>query len=219
MRKDFPNIIIKNVLEDKEIKEIFDIVSTTDNKTFQENLSYHSWHIKLPDYIENKFLMHAEKISGSKLKLLEYNFSRYEKVEYNNKTYYPLLFPHTDEAFNGPRVTLDYQIRSNIEWAIVVDDWENIKEYSLMDNEILTFSGTHQIHWRPKRDFNHGDFLDAIFLHFEPVGSEKLSMQHINDMRSHAHKRWNEWKNTPGIYSNSDFPNNDELRYIKRVDR
>jgi hypothetical protein len=219
MNKQFKNTVIENALSKEDIDTIFEIVSQTTNKTFQENLCYHSWHIRLPEHIENKFLKYAEDIAGVKLRLLEYNFSRYENSEYNGKKYYPLLFPHTDEAFNGPRVTLDYQVRSNIKWSIIVDDWNSLKEYELNDNEILTFSGTHQIHWRPKKDFKDEDFLEAIFLHFEPVGAEPLTTSHINEMRSHAKMRWEEWKNTPGIYSNNSLPENDKYRYMAKENR
>jgi len=212
MKKDFPNTIIKNALNENEISEIFDVVNKTTHKTFLDTLCYYSWHIRLPEHIENKFLDYAEKVSGTKLKLLEYNFSRYEIVE----NYHPLLFPHTDEAFSGPRVTLDYQIRSNIKWPIVVDDWKTKKEFLLQDNEILTFSGTHQIHWRPKQNFNKDHFLEAIFLHFEPIGAEKLSIEHINEMRDHGKLRWEEWKKTEGITSNSQNPDFDIYRYERK---
>jgi hypothetical protein len=212
MKKNFPNILIKNALESKDIAEIFETVNNTSHKTFLDTLCYYSWHIKLPEHIENKFLKYAENIAGTKLKLLEYNFSRYEIVE----NYHPLLFPHTDEAFSGPRVTLDYQVRSNIKWPIVVDDWENQKEFLLQDNEILTFSGTHQIHWRPKQNFDKDNFLEAIFLHFEPVDAKPLSIDHINEMRDHGKLRWKEWQNTEGIGSNSLNPDFDIYRYERK---
>lgn len=202
MKKDLPNIIIDNALTQEEIDLIFEIVDKTDRQDFHNELSYNSWHIQLPESIVEKFTKYAESVASVKLVLAEYNFSRYEKRIINERVFNPLLFPHTDEAFQGERVTLDYQIRSNISWPITVDNWENELDYVLEDNQILTFSGTHQVHWRPKRDFQDGEFLEAIFLHFAPENVQQLSKEHINDMRKKGAEAYSKWSKTDGISSN-----------------
>jgi hypothetical protein len=202
MKKDFPNVVIDNALTQEEINLIFEIVKNTDRQDFHNELSYNSWHIQLPDSIINKITNYAESVAGIKLRLAEYNFSRYQKTIIGDNIFNPLLFPHTDEAFNADRVTLDYQIRSNVSWPITVDNWETETDYILADNQILTFSGTHQVHWRPKKDFIDGEFLEAIFLHFAPIDAKPLSKEHINDMRRRGAEAYSRWKETPGITSN-----------------
>lgn len=213
MRSDLPNIIVKNVLTDLEISEVLKVLSETKHKTFVKHLCHTSWHVRLPKEIEDKFLYYAEEISKTKLRLLEYNISKYENVEEDGKKYYPLLWPHTDEAFGGPRVTLDYQLRSNISWPIEVDNEDSITNYTLSDNQLLSFSGTHQVHWRPKKDFSDNDFIEMIFLHFEPIGAKPLNLDHIKKMRKKSGERFEEWKNTEGHFSNDSNPENDYYRY------
>jgi hypothetical protein len=35
------------------------------------------------------------------------------------------------------------------------------------------FSGTHQVHWRTKKEFTEDDYIDMIFAHLSPKGIEK----------------------------------------------
>lgn len=206
MKKDLSNIVIDNVLTQGEISEILTIVSQTQNQNFHNELAYNSWHIQLPENIIEKLTRYAESVAGVPLKLEEYNFSRYEKVTSScgKYTFNPLLFPHTDEAFKSDRFTFDYQIRSNVSWAITVDNWETETDYTLKDNQALTFSGTHQVHWRPKRDFVDGEFMELIFLHFAPLDKKELSIEHINAMRKRGKEAYEKWSQTPGITSNGE---------------
>ena len=85
----------------------------------------------------------------------------------------------------------------------------------MKDNEALTFSGTHQVHWRPKREFVEGEFLEAIFMHFEPAIPSVLSTDHINAMRQKGLEKFKAWKETPGITSNVNHEHQ-EHRYREK---
>lgn len=214
MKKDFPNKIFKNVLTQEEYSEVYDLVSKATNVAFQEALSYNIFHITLPEPIIDKLTAIAEEVSGTKVKRPEYNVSRYETVTSNcGKTYTPILYPHTDDAFIVPKITLDLQLRTNVSWDIAVDNWDSVELYTLSDNEMLSFSGTHQVHWRPKREFKPGEFLDMMFLHFEPIDGETLSSQHINEMRERAKIRHHEWNQQPGVSFNVGSEQNQESKY------
>ena len=54
------------------------------------------------------------------------------------------------------------QLKSNIDWPILVEG----QSFTLKNNEALTFSGTHQVHWREYRKFKEEDFIDMLFCHF-----------------------------------------------------
>lgn len=205
MRKDIPNVIIKNVLSNEEIFEIYKILDQTTNKSFQEDLSYTSWHIQLPDSLIGKLTECAEAVAKEKLILKEYNLSRYHKAISDCKTlmHNPLLHPHTDEAFDSKRFTLDLQLDSNVSWDIIVDDWVSEKSFTLSDNEAITFSGTHQVHWRPKRNFEKGEYLDMLFMHFVPAENDSpLSEDHKKEMRERVSEKSTIWLNTFGISKN-----------------
>ena len=204
MINNFPNVVVSNFLTSDEILEICLITSQTTNQSFTSSLGHNSWHIRLPDYLVKKFTDKASEIAGEELFLKEYNVSRYENVTSNaGNTYVPMLYPHTDETFKEPRFTLDYQIRSNIDWDIVVDDWKEIKTFKLKDNEIISFSGTHQVHWRPKKIFKDGEFVEMLFMHFGyKKYQDEIDSDYIKKVRDHAAYHKQIWNQTEGPSSN-----------------
>ena len=114
----------------------------------------------------------------------------------------PLLFPHIDDAFDGRRFTVDVQLKSNVDWDIVVDNWKSEQTFKLVDNQALTFSGTHQVHWRPKKEFKDEEFLEALFLHFVPKFNNFKSKEEKEEIISKRDYQYSVWEQTPGISSN-----------------
>jgi hypothetical protein len=219
MRKDLPTVVYKNVLDQSDIDEIYAALDINRNNTFVEALSYTSYHIILPQHIIDKFTKIASEVAGIPLKINEYNLSRYEKTDRGGKVFNPILFPHTDEAFKEGRVTLDYQIKSNTDWSISVDNWKEEKEFTLADNELLTFGGTHQIHWRNKKEFKDGEFLEAIFMHFTAIPPQPLSSDDINETRERGLLNYNNWKNQVGPTQNIGNDETDLYKYKKLEDK
>ena len=117
--------------------------------------AYYSW---LPEDVVKSLTRAAQSTSDIPLVLRELSFARYD----TSHGIEPSLFPHSDETFREPRITFDLQLKSNLDWPIVVEG----KPYVLSDNQALTFSGTHQIHWREHIKFNDDNFMDMIFCHF-----------------------------------------------------
>ena len=103
----------------------------------------------------------------------------------------PKLFPHFD-GFPEPRLTFDYQIGSNTSWPLVVED----REYVLKDNQALTFSGTHQIHWRVHKDFSETDYLDMIFFHLKQKNAAPNPEGHKDLMQQRKDKYSEVWYNS-----------------------
>ena len=217
MLNNFANVVVKTVFTEKEISDIYNLVSSTTNTDFVKSLGYNTWHLQLPEEIKEKLETLVSGLYGRQVILSEYNFSRYEKTTSDCKkyTYWPLLFPHTDEAFDSPRITLDIQLKANTDWGISVENSGNESTYTLKDNQAVTFSGTHQVHWRPVREFLDGEYMEMIFCHFKVVGMEDpLTVEHINNMRQIGLQRWNEWsKNNEPWTSNSDDKSIDTMRY------
>lgn len=217
MLNNLANVVVKTVFTEKEISDIYNIVSSTKETDFVKSLGYNTWHIELPKEIEKKLEDLVSNMYGRQVVLSEYNFSRYEKTKSNCQkyTYWPLLFPHTDEAFDSPRITLDIQLKANMDWGVTVDNSGSESTYTLKDNQALTFSGTHQVHWRPVREFIDGEYMEMIFCHFKVVGMEDpLTVEHINNMRRIGLERWTEWsKNDEPWTSNSDIRSTDTMRY------
>lgn len=218
MKFDEKNVVIKNILTEEEIKRVKDSAIAAENSVQFDILGYYVWHLTMPEDIIQKFTKVAEEVCGEELVLEEYNVSRYQLRSKDDGTEsHPLLFPHTDEAFNEERFTLDYQLESNISWPIIVRSGGEAKELNLEDNDAGTFSGTHQVHWRPKRIFSDGEFLTLVFMHFKKAnGAKDLGLDHINHMRSLAKIEYDEWLKQEGRSNNLMYDPSNEPRYEKK---
>jgi hypothetical protein len=156
-----PNLIVDKIFTDTEVEEIYRHIDSTpeDRQQLMELFSHKAYHNWLPEGIVKTITASAQSTTDKKIVLGELSFARYAKFDERLPVQLP---PHWDEAFREPRLTFDIQLKSNRDWPIVVEG----REYTLKDNQALTFSGTNQVHWRTKTDFAEGDFVDMVFAHF-----------------------------------------------------
>lgn len=189
MKYNEKNIIIDNVLSEEEIKNIYYHINESKQKNNMERYNQELINFFLPESIKLKITNYCKEISNvNNLILTEYQFCRYKKyLKQDNVMGNPNLKPHFDDSFKEPRFTFDYQVHGNIVWPIIVEG----KEFLLKNNQALTFSGTHQIHWRPKIDFSDNEFLEMIFFHFTEEDSEQVGDDHFDIMN----KKRKEFKN------------------------
>jgi hypothetical protein len=176
------NTIIKNVLSQQEIDTLYEIIG---NQSEQYVLPIYSQKVSdfdLPDEISKKIIRYCEEVSGvSGLVLYAYQFARYQNhKDSNGEIIRPMLSPHWDGVFQEPRFTFDYQIGGNTTWGLTVED----RNFVLNNNEAITFSGTHQVHWRPHKIFKDNEYMDMIFCHLEKPGLPPLSQEHRDYMES-----------------------------------
>lgn len=162
------NKILSDIFTHSQINRIYQYVDKCPVEKISKSSPYGQtiFYIKEFDYKYNG----ADDIYDSIEKLIknEYNeklnIKAIQFARYNNESnILPNLKFHVDSAFKKPMLTLDIQLKSTINWPIIVED----NEYILKDNEALVFSGTHQIHARPDIKFKKNDFCDMIFCHFE----------------------------------------------------
>lgn len=178
MKADEKNLVIDNVLTESEIAEIYGSLASPYRKYVMGLYVQQISDFRMPPHIQNKIIKHVEEITGLSGFELEYQFSRYELIPDQSEKK-PNLTPHFD-GFPEPRFTFDYQIRSNVDWPLYVEG----KKFVLKDNQALTFSGTHQVHWREPYDFKPGEFVEMIFCHlYLNDESMKNSEEHFENMR------------------------------------
>lgn len=165
------NQIYKNIFTEEELKELYSVIDINqkENTFIVEIYAQKAWFVDMPKAIKDKVSILANDIYKQKLKLEEISFARYSK-EYGKL---PALTPHYDNTFKESRVTIDVQLRSNIDWPIVVQG----KSFTLKDNEALTFSGTNQIHWREHKQFNESDFVEMLFCHFSLEEKKPITIE------------------------------------------
>jgi len=183
MKTDEINVIVEDVFTQDEINTIYQSVANSSGNSFVEPHSQANTFIQLPESIINKVTQKARELSGNNnLVVSEYCYARYANVTSHCGKFHfkPSLFPHFDETFKEPRFTFDYQINGNVDWPLVVAP---DKKFVLKNNQALTFSGTHQIHWREPQHFTDDQYVEMIFFHFSDptVGqkSEELNEQMI----------------------------------------
>jgi hypothetical protein len=160
LKFDEKNVVIKNFLTDYEIDDLLNSIKKPYKQYVMDLFVQQITDFRMPEKIEQKIISHIEKITGLSGFEMEYQFSRYELLNANGEVAMPNLTPHFD-GFEQPRITFDYQLNSNTSWPIYVEG----KEFVLKNNEALTFSGTHQVHWRSPKDFSEGEFVEMIFCH------------------------------------------------------
>jgi hypothetical protein len=168
MRFDIPNTIVTNVLSEDEISQVYSAIDNSHNSYLMEKYVQSVKDFRLPDSVKEKVIKLSEEISGeSNLEISEYQFARYQNITKEDGTVLkPNLSPHFDDMFPESRFTFDYQIGGNCEWPLSVEH----RLFALKNNEALTFSGTHQVHWREKMEFADGQFIDMVFFHLRKIG-------------------------------------------------
>jgi hypothetical protein len=199
MKHDEANVVIDNVLTEEEIIQVVAAVDKSHGTDFVSVHCQTNNFIELPQNIINKFTEHAKTVSGNtNLVLTEFCHSIYKNREVDGKKYRPSLFPHYDETFKAPRFTLDYQLKSTLDWPIVV---EPDIELILKDNQAATFSGTNQIHWRTPTEFSENDSIEMIFCHFSDPSIDDKDKE-TNDIMNEKSLKYKEL-----FYSNGGFSN------------
>lgn len=109
----------------------------------------------LPEGVIEKLSSIATESYGKQLSMYAVAFGRYSK-----QFGIPKLGPHMDEV--PSQFTLDYQLDGNISWPLNVEG----EEFLLNNNDALIFEGEKVLHWRPKREFVDGEFLDLLWFQF-----------------------------------------------------
>ena len=178
MNPDIENKIIDNIFTQNQIDRIYKAVEDCpkDKIKNQNPWGQTVFYIKEFDSrfngaedIYNAIEDAVEKEYGKRINILGIQFARYDTSSH----IMPNLDFHIDSVFTKPMLTFDIQMRSTLDWPIIV----NGKEYSLKDNQALTFSGTHQVHSRKPVEFKEDDVCDMIFCHLEHSDLEDIDVE------------------------------------------
>jgi hypothetical protein len=114
-----------------------------------------------PEVVEQIMDSYCKPIYKNEIKLAHYSYIDYN-LKYGDNRYEPALPPHIDS--NENLVTFNYQLGGNIEWDIYIDN----KKYELKTGDAIIFSAVNQVHWRPKRKWKEGDFLEIVTFDYSP---------------------------------------------------
>ena len=162
----FPVKTKEGVFSNEEYDSIYQFITPiTNNITFGSeqgegyfnapDVGYFAIPTNFSQAVYDRIHSTAEDLSGYTLdKDFQIHFARYTL----DTGYAPQLRPHYDEMLARETITLSIQLKANIEWLL----YANGESVMMRPNDAVVFSGSHQIHWRPKRVFAPGEFLDVL---------------------------------------------------------
>ena len=182
--KDLP-IYVKNALSKNSIKQLRKIVEESKSQRelasiplpgnqeefysldrFDPKIVSHMSRMiiefECPEEIEKEMDAYCLPLSKEPVKLCHYNYLDYNP-KYGNEKYYPSLPPHIDGE--NTIVTFNYCLDTNIDWDIYIDN----KRYELKAGDAIIFSAINQVHWRPKREWQEGEFCEIVSFDYSPL--------------------------------------------------
>jgi len=181
--------VIKNVLSEEEYSYVYDCVNKgfpeeikpdlpSDNREYPEylnvpDLGYLAYIKGFSEDFKKSIKNTLENSLGIPLSLPDIHFARY-----TSKTgHKPTLKPHYDIGVRHPSVTISIQMDTTLDWDLHAYDGSA----TLSKNEAMVFSGSHQVHWRPPKDFSEDDYFDIMVCQLA-VSDEILSEDHAEYM-------------------------------------
>ena len=150
----FKPIIIKNFFTEEEIKSIYQ--SREDGITLipDEAFGFITYTDAFTEQVENKIVNVVQQYAPFKVMRWGNHMPRYTLKSQSQ----PQLLPHYDTGLDRAALTLSIQLESTLPWQICVGQ----ECFTLERNDAVLFSGSHQIHWRPKIVFSETDYYDIL---------------------------------------------------------
>jgi len=153
-------IKVDNLFSDNELKEL--------NKTFSDLSVLNDSNL---GRVQNVFQVHQRDINmkiydlANSLSDKKVHLASAAYAYYSNLYGEPNLPPHFDS--DSTDLIIDYQLEANISWDLGI----NTELYSLEDNSAIVFNPNTNIHWRPHRRFEDGEYVKMLFFRFIGVDS------------------------------------------------
>jgi hypothetical protein len=200
--------IIKGFLTDEEVKVLLAIVDYQKKAEhlgeFYSPLVLNSMarmqiEVMYPISIQRKLEIFASEMVGEEVFMYHNSYLSYNRV--HNPEVNPKLPPHYDSDNYFSKLTMDYQLDSNIDWPIVIGE----ETFNLEYGDLLIFWGAGQPHWRDPILFKEGDNTEVLTMHF----STRKDFEELNNSAREQEKRDERlanWKKDPVFAKyNKDF--------------
>jgi hypothetical protein len=113
-----------------------------------------------PPSIQGKLEAFASEMVGEQVFMSHNSYLSYNQE--HSPGVNPKLPPHYDSDNYFTKLTMDYQLDSNISWPIVIED----EHFNLEYGDLLIFWGAGQAHWRDPILFKEGDNTEVLTMHF-----------------------------------------------------
>jgi hypothetical protein len=172
---------VSNIFSKEDIAAIKNIIDNPDSKQVHNGLGRleQGGNFNLPETIIAKLTKIVKEVSGAETMSLRSLMA----VEYNNKYGDPSLPPHFDG--DTTEIIVDFQISSNTSWGIGL----NLEVFELEDNSAVIFNPNTNIHWRPIKSFEDGEYVQMIFFRFNDPNNV---VEHLEARYSQDHEVFRE---------------------------
>ncbi len=143
--------------------------------------------VMYPESIRRKLEGFASELVGEEVFMSHNSYLSYNQEHSPGMN--PKLPPHFDSDNYYSKLTMDYQLDTNIDWPIVIGE----KSFNLKYGDLLVFWGAGNPHWREPVLFKDGDNTEVLTMHF----SNKEDFEKLNksardpEERKKRLDRWN----------------------------
>jgi hypothetical protein len=90
----------------------------------------------------------------------------------------PSLMPHCDRSEKKMGLYGTVELDKTLDWDFYVED----EKFEMVNNRSVWFTGTHQPHWRPDKDFGPNDYYDIIICQTHSLDDEVLLTEEDRDI-------------------------------------
>jgi hypothetical protein len=166
MLYNFKPIVIDNVFTQDEYESVYNSVNASLPKDPDPNvppnfgyfnagkIGYFAYVEGFKDIIYKKLIQITKDYANVDVIDSKVHFARYTP-----KTGFPpTLYPHNDLGVTTSALTFSVQLDSTLDWELCALD----TCATLKSNQAMLFSGSHQIHWRPIKEFGPDDYFDIM---------------------------------------------------------
>ncbi len=152
---------IDNFFSQEEIDQTYGYVKQLEEPYVSEHTGYFSSSVFYPENIQKKLYEFVDKYAEEEgVEFKSTNMNTHIGKYTLDTGFKPKLTPHTDLGIEFHSITISVLLKKNIEWPIGV----NLDSWILNPGDAVIFSGTDQVHWRPKFDFKEGDFVESLII-------------------------------------------------------
>lgn len=192
--------IIKNFFSKEDLDEVYNLIS--EGKRLEGKDDFHAPLVlplmarqQIELKMEGKFLEKLEswasEFTGEPLKMTHNSYLSYNKR--HNPEKWPKLPPHFDSDNYYTKLTIDYQLESNVDWPVVIDVNGELQSFNLEFGDLLVFWGAGAIHWREPKVLDFGDNCEVLTVHFSNW-DDHINLNTEARTKEAREARMTEWK-------------------------
>lgn len=126
---------------------------------------------EMPKHIEEKIDSIVKPLYSEEIRMSHYSYLGYDP-KYSDNQIAPSLPPHIDAA--DTIITFNYQIGGNTPWDLFVDG----ERVPLKTKDVAIFSAKNQVHWRPKKIWTPGEFVEIVTINYSPLDNWRFTGDH-----------------------------------------